>query len=200
MQNLTYYFSLAGIAALGAGTAYTFYSSQPCKSVLGQYSGKPQDCTGSRQLRIFHAASGIHLAKLPAHQLPHELPDFQLTDHKGKIFTHNNLKNEFAVLLFGTIDNPDTRMWLERLGKMICESGKHTAISSMLSILGDVLYHAAHSSIRLHACSCGRIECSQRLHVCLLCSSNPLTHSRAIAGYSLCMELLGSTSLSPSFC
>ena len=124
LQNLTYYFSLAGIAALGAGTAYTFYSSQPCKFELGRCAGLPQECTGSHQPRCSHAASGIHLAKLPAHQLPHELPDFQLTDHKGKIFTHNNLKNEFAVLLFGTLDNPDTRVWLARLGKMICESGK----------------------------------------------------------------------------
>ena len=99
---------------------------------------------------LTYVGSGIHLAQLPPHKLPHEIPDFQLTDHKGKIFTHNNLKNEFAVLLFGTIDSPDTKVrsriceylqtlilllmqhtevlltvkvWLERLGKMVCESG-----------------------------------------------------------------------------
>ena len=49
LQNLTYYFSLAGIAALGAGTAYTFYSSQPCKFVLGRYTDIPQECTSSLQ-------------------------------------------------------------------------------------------------------------------------------------------------------
>ena len=46
-------------------------------------------------------------------------------DHRGKPFTEKNVKGEFAVLLFGSLDHPDVHLWLDRFAQCLWRSGAY---------------------------------------------------------------------------
>jgi len=96
-SNLSFYGISGAIAGLAAVVAYDFYSIQP-------------------------ANSRLHLTKLPAEHHPFEIGEFKCIDDRGKPFTANNVKNEFAVFLFGSLEHPEVHYWIDRFAQALWRS------------------------------------------------------------------------------
>ena len=71
--------------------------------------------------------------------------EFELTDDRGRKFTHDNVKKEFAVLLFGALDHEDVHLWLEKFAHALYESGMHT----VPCLLHDFDKHFVQQSVDL---------------------------------------------------